>query len=129
MLKFQLDTVHSHLDSNCLHFHFIFINYTAASFPQCKVGDDKCLAQFITHTIQHSEGKLNEFTPLSLLGLVCVYLLSECPEVGFPKLSPFELDAPFMLKSMQLTSLFTAEVYWTNIKTFGTDKAVIQEYR
>lgn len=106
------------------------MNPKAASFPKCKVGDDKCTAQFLTHLIQHLAGKLNEF-PLSSVESIMIAQLtfSECPELGIPKMDPYELPDPFILQSTQLTSILTSKMYWTDIKAYGIDKIVIQEFR
>lgn len=53
----------------------------------------------------------------------------ECSELGIPKLDPFELPEPFELHSMQLTSQLAAKAYWSNIKAYGIDKAIVQEAR
>lgn len=104
------------------------MNFAADSFPKCTVDNDKCLAQGLTYLMEHSTGKLNEF--ISLLAECDLQLsFSECPELGVPKFDPYESPDPFILRSTQLTSLFTAEVYWSNITAYGFDRTVIQEAR
>lgn len=55
--------------------------------------------------------------------------ISECYNMRIPKMNPFEVADPIVLQSMQLTSILTSRIYWSNIKVYGFDKAVFQECR
>lgn len=61
---------------------------------------------------------------------VIVHLtFSECPELGLPEMDPYEFLDPFILQKMQFTSLLTKEIYWSNMKAFGINKIIVQQYR
>lgn len=56
-------------------------------------------------------------------------LLPEYPECQIPKLDPLQLPNPVVFKSLELTTLLSAQIYYSDITFHGLDQIEIQEIR
>lgn len=86
----------------------------------------------MTYVIRNWKSKLNKSSSItSNIQLIEAYSdpFLEYPECKIPKLDPLELPNPVVFRSLELTSLLTAQIYYSNFTFLGIDEIQIREIR